>query len=183
MLGRSRADLPQDRACTLVVLVVQDPGEHVRIARGYRLEEVADDEADPVAQRGLVPVGLGQVEDDAPHLRLQLEQGSKQRAVPAADVDDCLAGTPAQTGEAAGLVSFVAGHRRVEGDPFGRIRLEPRPEVRAELAWKGWLGGPWIERRGGLEEDRAEQVREFPPAVAAQELRRVGVAEDTGLVL
>ena len=114
------------------------------------------------------------------------EQRAQQRAVAAADVDDGLVAAPVERGEPLAGRSFPPRHRAVEDRPLVGVRREPRPEVGAERrGGRSTVAGRRIERR-------RPRVRNTPPnrcanscqpSVAAQQLRRLGVAEDARLVL
>ena len=143
--------------------------QHVRVSRRHGVEEAARDEFDPFAERRLVPDRLRQVEDDSAQLRPALKQSAQQLTVAAADVDDNLVGVPVERGKPIRVFGFPARHRRIESAPFGGMLCEPAPEVSLEPA-----------RQSGdcVVEHRSEEVRKLRPTVAAQEVRRLGVAED-----
>jgi hypothetical protein len=84
---------PQDRLGPLVVPVVKDELQYVKVAvLGHGLEEVARDTSEPVAQFARDPRGpagdhFGEIQDDASSVAASLEQPPQQAAVTAADVD------------------------------------------------------------------------------------------------
>ena len=94
MRGRGRAHRAKDPRRVLVGPVVEDPREDVGIALRHRVEEASGREVDPVAELGLVPHRLGEIEDDPAKLGTELDQLAEQRAVAAADVDDNFAVAP-----------------------------------------------------------------------------------------
>src|SRR5437764_169424 len=74
---------------------------------------------------------LRQVEHDAAHSRVALQEGDEQRSVSAPNVDDQIVTTPLDGLEPIEAVLPALPHRAVEGSALLRMRRQPRPELAA----------------------------------------------------
>ena len=100
--GRDRlANIGENANGSCVVPIVQDEFEEVKIAAGrHFLREVAADQSDAIAEPRdefafrSISDHRRKIEQDALGRRIAFQDGSKERAVPAADIDN--AGEPAE---------------------------------------------------------------------------------------
>src|SRR6476646_4044026 len=113
---------------------------------------------------------------------MTLEEGTKERTVAAADVDDRLVATPLHSLEPLEPPLPPLRHRAIEGGPLLRVRREPRPELLAEHA-REWRFAAHVQPANRCEPRAAEKAREVVPAVDREELRGRRVAEDARLLL